>query len=62
MDTQILQEIGLSNTEAKVYLALLKTGQTTAGPLLRETGLQNSTLHKTLHSLVSTRLDSCGSV
>jgi len=52
MDERIFQEIGLTNAETKVYLALLKTGLTTAGPLLDETGLQNSTLHKTLHKLV----------
>ena len=53
MDNQIFEDIGLTNAETKVYLALLKTGKTTAGPLLDETQLQNSTLHKTLHSLVS---------
>jgi len=53
MDVQLFHEIGLTNAETKVYLALLKTGKTTAGPLLNETGLQNSTLHKTLHSLVA---------
>jgi sugar-specific transcriptional regulator TrmB len=53
MDKEIFQEIGLTNAETKIYIALLKTGRTTAGPLLRETGLQNSTLHKTLHKLVS---------
>jgi len=53
MDTSIFEEIGLTNAETKVYISLLKIGSTTAGPLLRETGLQNSTLHKTLHKLVS---------
>lgn len=53
MDEQIFAEIGLTNAETKVYLALLKTGLTTAGPLLKETKLQNSTLHKTLNSLVT---------
>jgi len=53
MDEQLFQEIGLTNAETKVYLALLKIGLSTAGPLLNETGLQNSTLHKTLHKLVS---------
>ena len=53
MDTQIFTEIGLTGAETKVYIALLKTGLTTAGPLLDETGLQNSTLHKTLHKLVN---------
>jgi len=53
MNEQIFQEIGFTSAETKVYLALLKTGQTTAGPLLKETRLQNSTLHKTLHKLVA---------
>ena len=53
MDEGIFREIGLTSAETKVYLGLLKTGQTTAGPLLYETGLQNSTLHKTLHTLVA---------
>ncbi|MDD9953521.1 MAG: BlaI/MecI/CopY family transcriptional regulator [Candidatus Woesearchaeota archaeon] len=52
MDTELFQEIGLTRAEAKVYVALLRTGQTSAGALLRQTGLQNSTLHKTLHKLV----------
>jgi HTH-type transcriptional regulator, sugar sensing transcriptional regulator len=52
MDEKLFQDIGLTNAETKIYLALLKTGLTTAGPLLTETGLQNSTLHKTLHKLV----------
>ena len=52
MDDKIFEEIGLTNAETKIYLALLKTGLTTAGPLLSETRLQNSTLHKTLNKLV----------
>ncbi|MGV8151450.1 MAG: TrmB family transcriptional regulator [Candidatus Nanoarchaeia archaeon] len=53
MDEKIFSEIGFTNAETKIYLALLKIGLTTAGPLLIQTGLQNSTLHKTLHKLVS---------
>jgi HTH-type transcriptional regulator, sugar sensing transcriptional regulator len=53
MDTEVFKELGFTGAETKVYLALLKTGVTTAGPLLEETGLQNSTLHKTLNSLVN---------
>tara|TARA_Y100000310_G_C20658098_1_gene803101 strand:+ start:1405 stop:2118 length:714 start_codon:yes stop_codon:yes gene_type:complete len=52
MDEKIFREIGLTNAETKVYLALLKIGITTVGSLLRETGLQNSTVHKILHKLV----------
>jgi len=53
MDDKIFEEIGLTPAETKVYIALLKTGETNAGPLLEKTGLQNSTLHKTLHRLIS---------
>lgn len=53
MDESIFKEIGLTNAESKIYLALLKTGQTTAGPLLEKTGLQNSTFHKTIHKLIT---------
>jgi len=52
IDSSIFEEVGFTNAETKIYLALLKTGITTAGPLLIETGLQNSTIHKTLHNLV----------
>lgn len=51
MDQKIFHEIGFTHAETKIYIALLKTGLTTAGPLLDETGLQNSTLHKTLRKL-----------
>ena len=52
MDTQILEGIGLTNAEIKVYLALLELGQSTAGPILDRTGLQNSVVHMTLHRLI----------
>jgi HTH-type transcriptional regulator, sugar sensing transcriptional regulator len=53
MINELLLELGFTVAESKVYLALLKAGVTTAGPLLDMTHLQNSTLHKTLKSLVS---------
>ncbi|MEI7718905.1 MAG: helix-turn-helix domain-containing protein [archaeon] len=53
MRMEIFEQIGFTNAETKVYLGLLKTGKTTAGPLLDVTGLQNSTLHKILHSLLN---------
>lgn len=58
MDYSILEQIGLTPAEIKVYIALLKRGTTTAGPLLDETALQNSTLHKTLHKLIKDGLAS----
>ena len=52
MDTQILEDIGLTNAEIKVYLALLELGSATAGPILEKSGLQNSVLHMTLGRLI----------
>jgi len=52
MDTSILEELGLTNAEIKIYLALLELGTSTAGPIIEKTGLQNSVVHMTLHKLV----------
>ena len=52
MDTQILEDIGLSNAEIKVYLTLLELGTSTAGPILEKSGLQNSVVHMTLNKLI----------
>ena len=52
MDTQILEDIGMTNAEIKVYLALLELGSTTAGPVIDKSGLQNSVVHMTLHKLI----------
>ena len=52
MNTQILEDIGLSNAEIKVYLALLELGTSTAGSILEKSGLQNSVVHMTLNKLI----------
>jgi len=52
MNTKILEDIGLTNAEIKVYLALLELGTASAGPILDKTGLQNSVVHMTLNKLV----------
>lgn len=51
MDTQILEDIGLTNAEIKVYLALLELGTATAGPIIDKTKLQSSVVHMTLNKL-----------
>ncbi len=48
----ILNEIGLSDTEVKLYLALLELGPSKAGAILKKTGLQNSVVHLTLGRLI----------
>ncbi|MDO8480697.1 MAG: helix-turn-helix domain-containing protein [Nanoarchaeota archaeon] len=53
MDTQILEDLGFSNAEIKVYLALLGLGLSTAGPIIEKTGLQSSVVHMTLNKLVT---------
>lgn len=52
METEILNEIGFSEAEKKVYLTLLELGMSTAAPILEKTGLQNSVLYRTLHRLI----------
>ncbi|MBT5022053.1 hypothetical protein HOK51_06770 [Candidatus Woesearchaeota archaeon] len=52
MDTKILEDIGLTNAEIKIYLALLELGTSTAGPILEKSGLQNSVVHMTIKKLV----------
>ena len=53
MDTKIFEEIGFTPAEVKVYLALLKTGDSTAGPIIDQSQLQNSVVHLTLNKLIA---------
>lgn len=52
MDTQILEDIGLTTAEIKVYLSLLELGTSTAGPIIEKSGLQSSVVFITLNKLV----------
>ena len=51
MDTKPLEEIGLTKSEIKVYLALLKLGQTTAGPIVDEAKVTRSKIYDILERL-----------
>ncbi len=51
MDTQILEEIGLTNGEIKAYLALLKLGSSSTGPIAKESGVSRSKLYVILDKL-----------
>jgi sugar-specific transcriptional regulator TrmB len=51
MDTSILEDIGLTNAEIKVYLSLLELGTATAGPIIDKSKLQSSVVHMTLNKL-----------
>jgi len=49
----ILEEIGLSRNEIKIYLALLKLGSTTTGAIIKETGAHNSKVYDSLERLAN---------
>jgi len=52
MNIEPLKQLGLSEGEISVYLANLKIGLTTAGPLIKESGLQSSAVYHILDSLI----------
>ena len=52
MEETVLQELGFTQAEAKVYLNLLKLGPVKVGLVIEKSGLQSSTIHNTLHSLI----------
>ncbi|MBU1198663.1 MAG: helix-turn-helix domain-containing protein [Nanoarchaeota archaeon] len=52
MNKQILLDLGLSEREIAVFLVLLKLGSTTTGPLVKDSGVQNSKIYETLDKLM----------
>lgn len=52
MNTKILEEIGLTKTEIKIYLALLKLGQTTTTKIVREANIHASKVYEFLDRLI----------
>lgn len=52
MDTNILEEIGFTKTETKIYLALLKLGQTTTTQIIKESQINPSKVYEFLDKLV----------
>ena len=56
MDTEILEDIGLTRAEIKVFLALLELGSSTAGKVVEKSGLQNAVVHRAFHSLAKKAL------
>lgn len=47
----ILEEIGLTKNEIKVYLSLLELGATTSGPIIKKTGIHTSKVYDSLERL-----------
>jgi len=52
MDERVLRELGLTKTEIKLYLALLKLGQSTTTPIIREAGIHAAKVYEYLDKLV----------
>lgn len=46
-----LENIGLTRSESEVYIALLRIGRTTAGPIIRNTGLHRQIVYTALERL-----------
>jgi len=51
MNTEILEKIGLSKAEVKVYLALLELGSVPSGSIVKETELIKSTVYDLIRRL-----------
>ncbi len=49
---QELENLGLSKNEAGIYLFLLKKGENSTGPIIKETGIANSRVYQSLNSLI----------
>lgn len=52
MNTKILEEVGLTGNEIKVYLALLELGSVTAGDILKKIELHRAAVYDTLDRLI----------
>ena len=58
MDTEPLKKLGLTDGEIKVYLALIRLGETTSGPLVDEAGVSVSKVYSILERLAKKGLAS----
>ena len=52
MNTEDLHEFGLSNTEAKVYLALLELGKSKAGEITKKSAVNRTNVYDALERLI----------
>ncbi len=51
MDMALLKDLGLTDSEVKVYLALLELGSTTKGPIVERSGVASSKVYELLEKL-----------
>ncbi len=58
MNTKILEEIGLTDSEIKVYLALLELGSSKKGPIVKKAGITSSKIYEVIDKLIERGLAS----
>ena len=58
MDTRILEEVGLTKSEIKVYLALIELGSTSKGPLVKKARITSSKIYEIMDKLIEKGLAS----
>ena len=58
MNGQLLEEIGLTKGEIKVYLTLLKLGETTTGKIIEEAQISSGKIYEVLEKLIKKGLAS----
>ncbi len=58
MDLAQLETLGLTHNEARTYKALLETGETKTGPIVKKTGLHRVLIYDALESLIKKGLAS----
>jgi len=54
--SSILKELGFTDRETKVYLALIELGSSTVGPIATKTNLQHTKVYETLDKLIEKNL------
>jgi len=52
MEISLLKEVGLTEGEAKVYLALLELGASTSGPIVKKSRVSRSIIYNILEKLI----------
>lgn len=53
MDIELFKELGFTDREIKVYLAMLELGSSTVGPISAKSGLQHTKVYETLEKLIA---------
>ncbi len=58
MDTQMLEQVGLTGGESRVYLAMLDLGPSTVGPIVEKSKVSRSIIYRLLDNLMEKGLAS----